>query len=57
MIRNSITHKEVGMCEVCKTPLIEFAAYLPDKGEVCMNCWVEYAKRDEANNPLFAHAS
>ena len=50
-------HKEVGMCEVCKTPLIEFAAYLPDKGEVCMNCWVEYAKRDEANNPLFAHAS
>ena len=34
-------------CAKCNKKITFFASYIPGKGEVCLNCWVEYAKKDE----------
>ncbi|MGD0804530.1 MAG: hypothetical protein ABSA11_10725 [Candidatus Bathyarchaeia archaeon] len=45
----TITYEE-SRCAECNEKLKDFMAYIPGKGEVCMNCWVKYMKLDE-NTP------
>ena len=49
--RPRAARKEVSRCGKCQKPLKDFATYIPDIGEVCMECWVEYAKKDEGELP------
>jgi hypothetical protein len=34
-------------CNSCHHKLTDFIAYLPEKGEVCMDCYKEYAIRED----------
>jgi len=34
-------------CKKCKKELTYFKAYIPNLGEVCMNCYIEYAQEIE----------
>jgi hypothetical protein len=34
-------------CKKCKKELTYFKAYIPNLGEVCMNCYIEYAQEME----------
>jgi NMD protein affecting ribosome stability and mRNA decay len=37
-------------CLECGKKISIFIAYIPNLGEVCMDCYVEAAKKDEADN-------
>jgi hypothetical protein len=39
-------------CINCGKKLTYFVAYIPSKGEACMDCYIEAAKKDEANTHL-----
>jgi recombinational DNA repair protein (RecF pathway) len=41
---------EPSKCSQCGTNLTTFAAYIPGKGEACMKCYIEAAKKEEAGN-------
>ena len=38
---------ESTICKKCDYKLAHFKAYIPNLGEVCMNCYVEYAQEME----------
>jgi hypothetical protein len=39
--------KKVIKCANCKVTLTTFIGYIPGKGEVCINCFNEYAKAED----------
>ena len=44
--------KQVDHCKKCQKPIKDFAAYIPEVGEVCMRCWVEYVASVEGEMPV-----
>jgi recombinational DNA repair protein (RecF pathway) len=49
MTKQNTTHEKLQKCANCHQDLTSFMAYIPGIGEVCMKCYVEYAKNDENN--------
>jgi hypothetical protein len=37
-------------CLKCGKKLTNYIAYIPNFGEACMDCYIQAAKKDEANN-------
>ncbi len=35
-------------CVKCQEKLVNFIAYLPNQGEVCISCYRDYAVKEEA---------
>jgi NMD protein affecting ribosome stability and mRNA decay len=46
---NHTHQKEEQRCIKCGKKLTFFIAYIPSVGEVCMDCYIEAAKKDEAS--------
>ena len=44
---SSLVKHRVRKCSNCGSKLTEFSAYIPDLGEACMKCFLEYEKKDE----------
>ena len=37
-------------CSKCGTTLTVFIAYIPEKGEACMECYVDFMRKDEIDS-------
>jgi hypothetical protein len=48
-ITNHTYPKEEHRCIKCGKKLTSFIAYIPSRGEACMDCYIEAAKKDEVN--------
>jgi len=48
-ITNHTYPKETHSCTKCGKQLMFFIAYIPSVGDACMECYIEAAKKDEAN--------
>ena len=48
-ITNHTYAKEEHRCIKCGKKLTSFIAYIPSVGDACMDCYIEAAKKDEAN--------
>jgi hypothetical protein len=49
---NSIYQEEKHRCLKCGKKLTSFIAYIPLRGEACMDCYIEAAEEDEENRSL-----
>ena len=49
LARPKNARKKVTCCLRCRKPLTVFAAYIPEVGEVCMDCWIEYVNNVEGS--------
>jgi hypothetical protein len=49
---NYMSPKVGQRCVKCGEKLTSFIAYIPSRGEACMDCYIEAAKKDEVNTSL-----
>jgi recombinational DNA repair protein (RecF pathway) len=47
MAKPKLSKEKIVKCACCGEPLTTFMAYIPDKGEVCLKCFAEYAQAEE----------
>ena len=47
MMQNPTQKNDVSTCSKCGVKLTHFCAYIPDKGEACMKCYIKHAQTKE----------
>ncbi len=46
---NQVEQLRVSYCAICHEELYNFMGYVPDVGEVCYSCYIDYQKKIEKN--------